>query len=241
MPSTRRSPNAVASQATAGAIMICEAVAAVLSQAPSSKLKPSAPLRSGRPMVNSRLSKLARNAPSRTAPTANIGRCDTPPVETGPLPMRLLSAIGAVRALGPNGLIDANSGHHRHARQQPLEQRLALVERNPHRDALHYLGKVAGGIVGRKQRELRSTRRRNALDLAAQRLVRKGIDGDLDRLTGFYPRQLRLLVVGDHIHIRKRHDVNQVAPDIDIVSRLHLVFADHAVERRYDFGIAEPQ
>src|ERR1700733_6136153 len=126
MPSTRRSPNAVASQATAGAIMICEGVVAVLSQAPSSKLKPSAPLRSGRPTVNNRLSKLARNAPSKTAPTANIGRCDTPPVETGPLSMRLLSAIGAVRARG-SGLIDANPGHRRHARQQPLEQRLALV------------------------------------------------------------------------------------------------------------------
>src|SRR5258707_7430123 len=117
--------------------MICEAVVAVLSQAPSSKLKPSAPLRSGRPMVNRRLSKLARNAPSKTAPTANIGRCDTPPVETGPLSMRLLSAIGAVRAHGSAGLIDANPGLRRHPRQQPLQQRLERVERYPHQDALH--------------------------------------------------------------------------------------------------------
>src|SRR6195952_373216 len=215
MPSTRRSPNAVASQATAGAIMICEAVAAVLSQAPSSKLKPSAPLRSGRLMVNRRLSKLARNAPSKTAPTANIGRCDISPAETGPLLMCLLSGIGAVRARGSAGLVDVNPGPRRHARQQPLQQRLALVERNPHRDALHHLGKIAGGVVGRKQRELRAAGRRNALDLAAQRLVRKGIDGDLDRLTGFYPRQLSLLVIGDHVHIRKRHDVDQTASDID--------------------------
>src|SRR6201747_264998 len=127
MPSTRRSPNAVASQATAGAIMICAAVVDVLSQAPSSKLKPSAPLRSGRVLVSRRLSKLARNAPSRTAPTANIGRCDTSPAETGPLSMCLLSGIGAVRARGAGGLIDANPGHRRHARQQPIEQRLALV------------------------------------------------------------------------------------------------------------------
>src|ERR1700710_1226175 len=140
MPSTRRSPNAVASQATAGAIMICEAVVAVLSQAPSSKLKPSAPLRSGRPMVNNRLSKLARNAPSRTAPTANSGRCDIPPVETGPLSMHLLSAIGAFPARCPRGFVDVNSGHRRHARQQPFQQRLALVERDPHRDALDHLG-----------------------------------------------------------------------------------------------------
>src|ERR1700687_5627558 len=241
MPSTRRRAKAVASPATAGAIMICEAVAAVLSQAPSSKLKPSAPLRSGRLIVNKRLSKFAKKAPSKTAPTANSGRCDIAPVETGPLWITSFCAIGAVPAHSSRRFIDANSGHRRHTRQEPLKQRLALVERNPHRDALDHLGKVAGGVVGRKQGKLRSACRRNALDLAAQRLVRKSIDGDLNRLTRLHPRELCLLVIGDHVDVWQRHDVDSAGSDNDVISLLPLPLAYDAIKRRNDFGIAEPQ
>ena len=73
MPSIRRRPNTVASQATAGAMKICEPIAAVESQAPSSKPSENAPRRSGNPTDVSRLSKLARKEPSSTAPTANNG------------------------------------------------------------------------------------------------------------------------------------------------------------------------
>src|ERR1700682_1792426 len=76
-----------------------------------------------------------------------------PPRESGPWPSSrpasLLSAIGS-------RLIGVNLGDDRHPRQQPLQQRLVLVERDPHRDALDYLGEIAGGVVGRQQRELRS-------------------------------------------------------------------------------------
>src|ERR1700721_2719079 len=171
MPSTRRNPNAVASQATVGAIMICEAVAAVLSQAPSSKLRPNAPLRSGSPIVNSRLSKLARNAPNNTAPTAKIGRCDTVPVDTGPAWMCLASGILVSYPALSRAVLDMDTGHRRHARQQPVDQGLPLVERDPDRNALNDLGEVTGGMVGRQQRELRSAGRRNALDPAMQRFI----------------------------------------------------------------------
>ena len=79
------------------------------------------------------------------------------------------------------------------------------------------------------------------LDAAVQFLVRETVDGDLDGLTGLDPRQLRLLVVGDHIDVRQRHDVDEVGADIDVVARLHLALADDAVERRHDFGVAELQ
>src|SRR5258708_6754527 len=164
----------VATEATAGAMKICDAVAAVLSQAPSSKLSDIAPRISGRPIENSRVSKLARNAPSKTAPTAKIGRCEIPPVETGPLSMTLFSAIAAGRRL-----VGIDACGHRHARQQALEQWLALVEYDPHWHALHHLGEIAGGVVRRQQRELRSAGRRDALDTAPQRLVGKRIDDDL--------------------------------------------------------------
>ena len=72
-PRMRRRPNTVASQATAGAIKICDAVEAVLSHAPSSKESESAPLISGRPIENIRLSMFAIEEPSSTAITAMIG------------------------------------------------------------------------------------------------------------------------------------------------------------------------
>src|ERR1700686_4350966 len=159
MPKTRRRPNTVASQATAGAMKICEPIAAVESHAPSSKPSEKAPRRSGNPTEFSRLSKLARNEPSRTAATANRGCGAMPPRERGPCPLSLLSAIGC-------GLIGVNAGFHRHSRQQALQQRLALVDCDPDRDALHHLGEIAGRVVRRQQRELRAAGGRDALDAA---------------------------------------------------------------------------
>src|ERR1700676_5253665 len=198
MPSTRRSPKAVASQATAGAMKICEPIAAVESQAPSSKPSEKAPRRSGNPTDVSRLSKLARNEPSSTAATANKGCGAMPPRDSGPWSAWAALLLSAIR----HRFIGVNARHHRHPRQQALQQRLALVERDPHRDALHHLGEIAGGIVGRQQRELRAAGGRDPLDPAVQLLARETIDGDIDRLARSDPRQLGLLVVGDDIDVR---------------------------------------
>jgi hypothetical protein len=62
-----------------------------------------------------------------------------------------------------------------------------------------------------------------------QFLVRETVDPDLDALAGLNPRQLRLLVIGYHIDLRQRHHGDEVAADIDIVARLHLPLADHAI------------
>src|SRR5712664_1997211 len=159
-----------------------------------------------------------------------------PPRESGPWPSSRLASL--LCAIGSR-LIGVNLGHDRHSRQQPLQQRLVLVERNPHRDALDYLGEIAGGVVGWQQRELRSAGGRNPLDPAMQSLAWETIDGHIDRLARFDPRQLSLLVVGDDIDLRQRHDIDQVAPDIAVVTRLHLTLADDAVEWCYDFGVAE--
>src|SRR3984893_6587045 len=173
MPRTRRRPNTVASHATAGAMKICEPIVAVESQAPSSKPSEKAPRRSGNPTEVSRLSKFARNEPSSTAPTANKGCGATPPRESGPRSASLLCAIRP-------RFIGVNLGDDRHPRQQALQQRLALVELDPDRDALDHLGEIAGRIVGRQQRELRAAGGRDPLDAAMQPLARETIDGHLD-------------------------------------------------------------
>src|ERR1700730_1614882 len=128
MPRTRRRPNAVASQATAGAMKICEPIDAVESQAPSSNPSEKAPRRSGNPTEVSRLSKLARKEPSSTAPTANSGCGAMPPCDSGPQSASLLCAIRA-------RFVGVNPGDDRHPRQQALQQRLAVVERDPDRNA----------------------------------------------------------------------------------------------------------
>src|SRR5580704_5019048 len=109
---------------------ICEPIEAVDSHAPSSNPNEKAPRRSGNPTEVSRLSKLARNEPSSTAPTANKGCGATPPRERGPW-----SLFSAIRPR----LVGVDLRHHRHPRQQPLQQRLALIEGDPNRDALHHL------------------------------------------------------------------------------------------------------
>src|ERR1700716_3291211 len=121
MPRMRRRPNTVASQATAGAMKICEPIAAVDSQAPSSNPSKNAPRRSGNPTDVRRLSKLARNEPSSTAPTANSGCGAIPPRETGP---RSLPSFSAIRYR----LAGINIGDDGHSRQQALQQRLVVVE-----------------------------------------------------------------------------------------------------------------
>src|SRR5258707_5682208 len=106
-----------------------------------------------------------------------------PPRESGPWPASLLSAIGS-------RFVGMNSGFYRHSRQQALQQWLSLVELDADRDALDHLGEIAGGIVGRQQRELRSTGRRYSVDAAMQLLVRGSVDCDVDWLPWPYSRVL---------------------------------------------------
>lgn len=73
----------------------------------------------------------------------------------------------------------------------------------------------------------------------AQLRIREGIDRDLHRLPGLHARKLRLFVVRDNVDIRERHHVEQVAADIDVISRLNLPRSDHTVERGHDPGVAE--
>src|SRR5712671_5606005 len=232
MPSTRRKPNTVASHATAGAMKICEPMPAVESQAPSSNPSENAPRRSGSPTDVSRLSKLARNEPSSTAPTANSGCGAIPPRETGP---RSLPSFSAIRPR----LTGINIGDDGHSRQQALQQRLVVVELNADWDTLDHFGEIAGGVVRRQQRELRTTRRRDPLDVAVQFFVRETVDGEVDRLARLHPRELRFLVIGHHIDVRQRHNIDQVAADIDVVVGLHLPLAHDAIERGCDPGITE--
>src|SRR5262249_9010192 len=161
-----------------------------------SKVSPKAPLRSGRPIVNSRWSKLTRKAPSSTAAAPSTGLWPGRPIETAPTPFG--SVVIAADPLG--GSLELASRidpcHHRHPWPQLRDQRLPRIEFNADGDSLHHLGEVSGGIIGRQQSKARSARRRETPYAAMQDRARKHVDGNLDRLAWRHVRELRLLVVG---------------------------------------------
>src|SRR5882724_6144276 len=79
----------------------------------------------------------------------------------------------AAGALGQHGRLGIDRRLDRHPRAQQAGQRVGAVERDLHGDALHDLREVAGGVVGRQQAELEAARRRQAVDMAADRGIRK--------------------------------------------------------------------
>ena len=78
-----------------------------------------------------------------------------------------------------------------------------------------------------------------AVDVASQLQVGKGVDGDARRLADAHVGHLRLLVVGDHPDVRQRHDGDHLRADIDELAGPHLALADQAVRRRHDPRVAE--
>ena len=95
-------------------------------------------------------------------------------------------------------LIDPNRRHDRHAEgQEPIDLG-GLVEDDLHRHALHHLDVVAGGVLRRQQAEAGAGAGLQTVDMAAQRPVGIGVDGDLDRLARPHVGKLRLLEVGRH-------------------------------------------
>ena len=72
------------------------------------------------------------------------------------------AAVRTACGLGVDGRLD------RHAGPQLAGEAARRIEHDLHRDALHDLGEVAGGVVGRQQRELLAARRRDAVDVAVE-------------------------------------------------------------------------
>src|SRR5581483_607800 len=91
-------------------------------------------------------------------------------VEVG-IALRILSALSGV-----DGHVDGHAG------AQEILPRNILRHANPDRQSLHDLGKIAGGVVGRQQREDASRGRRDAFDGAGELAMTIGIDRNRHRL-----------------------------------------------------------
>ena len=128
-----------------------------------------------------------------------------------------------------------------HARPQIAAQRIVRIDRDLHRDALHDLGEVAGGVVGRQQREFLAAGRRDAVDMAFDGRPRIGVDHDADRLALADAGKLGLLEIRDHIDRGERHHRHELGAGLHVFSDAQATIADDAVDRRHDIGIAEVQ
>jgi len=95
---------------------------------------------------------------------------------------------------------DCGYRHYRHSgyEEAAVSTNAFPVERNFYGYALNDFREVAGGIVRRKQGELRTGSRRHAIDVPSKRVIREGIDGNFDFLFWLHPGELCLFVVGDN-------------------------------------------
>ena len=128
---------------------------------------------------------------------------------------------------------------HRHAGPQFNAGILAGIERDPHGDALHHLGEIAGGVVRRQQREFLAAGGRDAVDMAVHDLAREHVHSDIDGLTLVHVGELRFLVVRHHIDAIDRHNRHQLRPGLHVLADAQRPVADDAVDRSRNGGVAE--
>src|SRR5581483_11773973 len=90
--------------------------------------------------------------------------------------------LRAWRGLGDNRLARHGLDGRDHGHTGTQLDGCAAVERDLHGNALHDLGEVAGGVVGRQQREFLAARGREAVDMAVHEAAGEHVDGDVDPL-----------------------------------------------------------
>src|SRR5262245_29134225 len=220
---------------------------ALLIHAPASKPIPTFPLRSARPSESSRPASVTIPAPRITPAIPSTGLCDR---SAGSAAANRDSA-GATRggslvtgsanagvALTSTSLFGRTNGHDRRKPwTQPRGQR-RILEPDLHRDSLNDLREIAGGVVRRQQRELRSAGGSNLQNRSANDFSGIDVDADFRPIADRDVGQLRLAEVRlhpgravderDHLGAR-RYELS--GPD--------LTLADRAIGRSDDSRIAQ--
>src|ERR1700678_2374370 len=90
------------------------------------------------------------------------------------------ASVGGSR--GAVGRLGVYARDHRHAGPEVSRGGAVCVENDLDRNPLHDLGEIAGGVVGRQQRESLAAGRREAVDMAVIEAAGEHIDFDIDRL-----------------------------------------------------------
>src|SRR5438477_1300276 len=122
-------------------------------------------------------------------------------------------AVGIVSALAR-----VDGGVDRHARAQQVLPGDILRHADAHRQPLHDLCEIAGGVVRRQQCEHRARGRRDAVDHPGEFAEAVGIDLDRHRLAGTDALELRLFIVSVDEHLVERHQIAEPLTGLDHVA-----------------------
>ena len=116
-----------------------------------------------------------------------------------------------------------------------------VVEHDFYRHALHDLGEIAGGIVGRQQREFETAGRRQAVDMAPEFCAVEAVDGDFNGLAVAHMRELGFLEIRDDIDRIQRHHRHQLRSGLHELADAQRTRSDGAVNRRGDLRVGQVQ
>src|ERR1700686_2038245 len=119
--------------------------------------------------------------------------------------------------------------------------RTRLGDSDAHGNTLHDLGEVSGGVVGRKERELRSGRAADARDLSFTDAAAVGVDLELHWLARTNRCELGLLEVPRDPHACVSDNAEQGLSRRDELSYLDLLSRNLAGGRCGDVRVVELQ
>src|SRR5258705_11053096 len=162
---------------------ISEALKALSSQAPSSKLMPTCPIKSARPRVSMRPARVTSPAPMTTPRIPRRGLVETsdgmaaaaPRAMSAGVGRTMLEAVMIFRLLSrPDGGNDRKSG-------AQFRGESCVVQHDLDRGTLHDLGEIAGRIVRGQQGKLRPAGGRDLQDLTANYLARILVNAKIGR------------------------------------------------------------
>src|ERR1700685_1713410 len=191
--STRRGPSSPPRKTVNGPINMSEALKALSSQAPSSKLMPTCPFKSARPRLSMRPASVTSPAPVTTPRIPRSGRVDTSDGIAAAAPRAISSADGRTvmveAAIGFRLSSGADSCYPGKSGTQRRRDR-GVVQRDLDRNTLHDFCEVAGGVVGRQQSELGSAGWRDLDHFAANELSRIFVNTQFGRVPNLHVGQL---------------------------------------------------
>src|SRR3984957_19990249 len=175
--STRRGPSSPPRKTGNGPINMSEALKALSSHAPLSKLMPTCPFKSARPRLSMRPARVTSPAPVTTPRMPRRGRVDTSDGIAAAAACAISSSDGRTvmveAAIFPvtdfRLLSGADSCYHgKSGTQRRRDSR--IVQRDLDGNTLHDFREISRGIVGRQQSELRSAGWRDLNHFSANEL-----------------------------------------------------------------------
>src|SRR5271166_6783805 len=178
-------------------------------------------------------------APMRTPSIPNRGRVEMSVGIAIPVARAICAGVGGRDTTVAAAMLFSrpDSSGHRKAWTQ-LGSEFGIVERNLDRDSLCYLGEIAGSVVGRQQRKLRSAGGGNLDDFATDDLSGVFIETELGGIANLDIGQLGLAVIGLH-PLRLSDERNHLRPRRHQLSGPNLALPYTAVSRGGDLGVAK--